>query len=295
MDDELKEFMINLLKNANQKLCELGEEGSEKVESEKDIVTKADEELSNYLLSEIKEKFKPVEVFREEGGSCKIPENVEKPRYIIAIDELDGTDNFHRDKNNLPYCTVVTIFENPEDKELKFKHAIAAGIMIHNSEEIVYAVKGKGCYVIKDGEEKKVRVKNWEGKDNSKIGVLLDLYASTMPEKGDICDFSKIINDDQIWPKDFGSAAYHFASIAKGCFEAYVSGFQKADVLGAGYLLIKEAGGYITTFEGKDLGDEVYIFGRKYPIVAGCNEKLCKDLLDLVENKEKYIKACSES
>ena len=88
-------------------------------------------------------------------------------------------------------------------------------------------------------------------------------------------DISKLLAIyPESWVKDFSSAAFHLAGISSGLFDAYLSPSQKAHELGAGYLLIKEAGGFLQDWKGKLLDKVRYDFDAKYPIIAASTQEL---------------------
>ena len=165
----------------------------------------------------------------------------------------------------LPYCTVVSIFDSPEPN---FENAVVSGIIEHNSKRLWYAVKGNGCFL----NDSRIKTSGRKNLDRRTL-VIIDHYTSG----GNISKFLKIYPES--WVKDFGSAAFHLAGVSSGLFDAYLSPSQKAHELGAGYLLVKEAGGFLTDWKGNRLERTRYDFNAKYPVIAASTQELGDILL----------------
>ncbi len=227
-----------------------------------DISTQGDMAVSNALREFFKEQNIPAVLYSEESGRTELTTN---PKYTITFDDIDGTDNYHRGRGILPYCTVVTIFDSPEPN---FENTLVTGILEHNSKNLWHALRNNGCYLNNT-------LINTSGRKNldRRTLMIIDQYTSS----ADISKFLKIY--PEAWIKDFGSAALHLAGVSSGLFDAYISPSQKAHELGAGYLLIKEAGGFLTDFNCNNLDKRRYEFDAKYPIIAASTPELGKVLL----------------
>ncbi|UCB46439.1 MAG: hypothetical protein JSV25_03165 [Spirochaetota bacterium] len=227
-----------------------------------DITTEDDMAVSMKLIDLFKKQKIQAILYSEEAGEITILKN---PQFTITFDDIDGTGNYHRGRGLLPYCTVVTIFDsiNP-----LFENVLIAGIIEHNSGDIWHAVRNEGCFL----NDRRVQTTGKNNLDRSAL-VIIDHYASHK-------DINKLLSIySKSWVKDFGSAAFHMAGISSGMFDGYISYAQKAHELGAGYLLVKEAGGFLQDLYGNPLDELRYEFDRKYNIVAASTEKLGKILL----------------
>jgi myo-inositol-1(or 4)-monophosphatase len=262
--EQLKTVCTAALNNAHSVLAVLSEQGRSEVHDEHvvDISTKGDMAVSETLIKFFKEQKIPAILYSEESGRIEL---VEKPIYTITFDDIDGTDNYFRGRGILPYCTVVTIFDSPKPN---FENALVAGIIEHNSNRLWLAVRDNGCYL--NGS----RVTN-AGRTtlDRRTLVIIDHYACCK-------DISKLLNVyPESWVKDFGCAGLHLAGVSSGLFDAYLSTSAKAHELGAGYLLIKEANGFLTDWTGNNLGGVQYDFNARYAIVAASTQELGKILL----------------
>ena len=227
-----------------------------------DITTEGDIAVSITLINFFKEHKIPAVLYSEEAGKINIVKN---PQFTITFDDIDGTDNYYRGRKLLPHCTIVTIFDSVNPY---FENALISGIIEHNSGNIWHAIRNNGCFL----NDKRVYTSKRENFDRRTL-VIIDHYASHK-------NIDTLLNIYlKSWIKDFGSAAFHLAGISSGLFDAYISHSQKAHELGAGYLLIKEAGGYIVDFNGRSLEKMEYVFNRKYQVVAASSEKLGKRIL----------------
>lgn len=260
--------LIQICKDALQKahvtLNTLDDKGICEVHNEHvtDISTQGDMAVSEALIKFFKEQKIPAVLYSEESGRIEITKN---PKYTITFDDIDGTGNYHRGKDILPYCTVVTIFDSPEPN---FEDALISGIIEHNSKKLWHAIRGDGCYL----NNAKVNTSGRKKLDR-RTSVVIDHYGSGR----DISKFLKIYPES--WVKDFGSAAFHLAGVSSGLFDAYLCHSQKAHELGAGYLLVKEAGGFLTDLNGKSLDQIRYDFNNKYQVIAASSKELGKLLL----------------
>ncbi len=227
-----------------------------------DISTEGDRAVSRALTDFFSACGLPAILYTEESGRRALAPN---PRYTIAIDDLDGTDNYFRGMNCLPFCTVITFFSSPEPA---FQDAALAGVLEHNSGQLWLAIRGNGCYL----NGRRVTTSRRAVLDRRTL-VTIDHYASGR----DIARLLRIYPAS--WVKDFGSSAFHLAGTSSGLFDAYLDTAQKAHELGAGYLLITEADGFISDFQGNPLTRMPYDFGATYSVVAAASQELGAALL----------------
>jgi fructose-1,6-bisphosphatase/inositol monophosphatase family enzyme len=82
------------------------------------------------------------------------------------------------------------------------------------------------------------------------------------------------------WLRSCGSAAYEMALVASGTAVAFVCGSQKQHELGAGYALVKGAGGVAVDWDGRDLGVRTYDFKTQTPVVLACNMAIADQILE---------------
>jgi len=196
---------------------------------DKSIVTKADRESEEIIKKIIVQDFPTHSILGEETGMTK-----NKSEYIWHVDPIDGTRNF---SNGIPLFAVSIA--------LVHENNIILGVVYNPAtHSLFYAEKGKGAFL----NDKKIFVSK-DDKDHaivtaspSKLDIdrqlLLELYHN----------FPKVVRSDRI----LGCTALELAYVARGGLEANIQlGLNTYD-FAAGTLLVQEAGGKITTLEGKD-------------------------------------------
>ncbi|TAH42992.1 MAG: inositol monophosphatase [Bacteroidetes bacterium] len=187
-----------------------------------------------------------------------------REKYTWIIDPLDGTTNFI---HGLPcYCISIALLE--DDKLL-------LGV-VHEltRNECFYAWRNGGAFL----NNQKISV--------SKVNHLSDsLLATGFPYH----NYDRMKPYMQVFDhcmrhthglRRLGSAAADLAYVACGRFESfYENGLNAWDVAG-GAIIVMEAGGIVTDFEG---GDD-YIFGAE---IIASNAGVANEMLELVKSKFK--------
>lgn len=252
------------LRAARTALSALGDSGVSEIQAAHvtDISTQGDMAVSATLIRFFAAQQLPAILYSEESGRTEINGD---PRYTIAFDDIDGTDNYHRGRGLLPHCTIVTLFDSPAPT---FADALVAGVIEHNTGRLWHAVRNSGCFL----DDNPVKTSGRKNLDR-RTAVIVDHYSSS----DQIARFQKIYPD--AWVKDYGTSALHLAGVASGLFDAYLASAQKAHELGAGYLLIKEAGGSITDWNGDSFDRSSYDFDARYPTIAAATRELGEKLL----------------
>ncbi len=230
-----------------------------------DISTRADLDIAVALRDYLTAAAPSARLLSEETGTSG---GGGSPDLTIAIDELDGTGNWHRGGSLLPFCTAVAVLRGGAPR---FSDVLAAGVVEHRSGRTWIAERGAGSWA--DGA--RVRASEKERADREAL-VILDHYGSG----AGVGDLTPI--HPRTWVKDFGSSAFHFAGVAEGMFDAFVTTGQKGHELAAGWLLVTEAGGTVTDFAGSALGDREFLFSARYRIVASGTQGLGQELRRLI-------------
>jgi len=262
--DQLTHICLESLRAARAVLSALGDQGVSEIQADHvtDISTRGDMTVSETLTRHFAAQQLPAVLYSEESGRTELGGD---PRYTIAFDDIDGTDNYHRGRGLLPHCTIVTLFDSPEPT---FGDALVAGVIEHNTGRLWHAARSTGCFL--DGAP--VQTSGRKNLDRRAV-VTVDHYGSS----DEIARFRKIY--PAAWVKDYGTSALHLAGVASGLFDAYLGSAQKAHELGAGHLLIREAGGVLTDWNGDILDDIPYDFDARYPTAAAASRELSEKLL----------------
>ncbi len=202
------------------------------------LVTYVDKKAEDILIAELKK------IVPEAGFIAEEDEQLPKgERYNWIVDPLDGTTNFI---HKIPLYSISLALNDGEETILGVVYEI-------NLKECFYAWKGSPAFL----NGKKIQVTNTGILDKSLIATgfpyydysLLDPYLALFK---DLMQSSRGV-------RRLGSAAVDLAYVAAGRFELfYEYGLNPWDVA-AGALIVKQAGGRITRFNG----DGNFIFGKE--------------------------------
>ena len=196
-----------------------------------DFVSEVDKAAESAIINEIKKAFPQHSILAEESG-----EILGDGENQWIIDPLDGTTNY---LHGYPqYAISIALYENK----------IASHAVVYDpfKEELFYASKGEGTYL----NDESLRVTKTYGLENALIGTgfpfkcpqHLDCYLDTF----------KAIHTQVAGIRRAGSAALDLAYVAAGRMDGFWEiGLNNWDIA-AGALLVKEAGGFIGDFSGRD-------------------------------------------
>ncbi len=202
--------------------------------SDKSPVTIADKSCEKFLVGELSKKFPDHGFYGEEFGAGSVRES--SLRWII--DPIDGTRNFTR---GIPYWGTLCGLEH-EGK-------IVAGIMALPALKVTYyASEGHGAY--KNGKRVKVS-KVRELEKSTVIFGGLSHFLGTKYEKG----FGEIVKS-AYHDRGFGDC-FGYTFVADGSAEAMLDPIVSPWDVAAIKIIIEEAGGIFTDFEGDST-----IYGR---------------------------------
>jgi myo-inositol-1(or 4)-monophosphatase len=182
--------------------------------------------------------------------------------YCWIIDPLDGTTNFIHGLNC--YCVSVA---------LMYKNELVLGV-VHEvvSDECFYAWKGGGAYC----NDKKIVVSSIDNLNHSLIatGFPYTNY-SRMEAYMRVFDYC-MRNTHGL--RRLGSAAMDLVYVAAGRMDAFYEYGLNAWDIAAGCLILKEAGGQVSDFSGK----ENYLFGRE---ILATNTSIHDSFLEIIQNE----------
>lgn len=208
------------------------------------LVSYVDKEAEKILINELRKLLPEASFITEEGMSGMEPD----PTVLNwIIDPLDGTTNFI---HGLPvYCVSVALARGKE---------VLVGV-IHepNRDEMFYGWKEGGAW--RNG--KKMNVSNTETLQESLVATGFPYYQFERQER--YMKILALMMQKAQGLRRLGAAAVDLAYVAAGRFDGFYEYNLNSWDMAAGVLLIKEAGGIVTDFQG---GDN-YLFGGD--IIAG--------------------------
>ncbi|KAI7792870.1 inositol monophosphatase 2 [Triplophysa rosa] len=203
-----------------------------------DLVTEADHQVEELIISTLREKYPSHRFIGEESSAAGVKcELTDSPTWII--DPIDGTCNF---VHSFPMVAVSIGFA--VRKELEF------GVIYHCFDGMLYtARKGHGAFC--NG----VRLHVSKEKDVSKALILTEIGAKRDPATLDIFlgNMKKLLSAPTHGVRIIGSSTLALCHIAGGAAEAYYQyGLHCWDIAAAA-VIIREAGGCVIDTTGGPL------------------------------------------
>ncbi|MBC9130105.1 inositol-1-monophosphatase [Frischella sp. Ac48] len=225
---------------------------------ENDFVTNVDRAAESLIIETIKKAYPDHTIISEESGLIKGQDT--DIQWII--DPIDGTTNFIK---GIPHCAVSIA--------VRIKGRTEVGVVYNPMlNELFTASRGQGAQLNGYRIRTNLSVKEIQG----------SVFAIAFPHK--MKQYSEYYFNvlEKMFTKcsDFrrnGSAALDFCYIASGRLDGYFEIGLKPWDIAAGELILREAGGIITDFNG---GNNYLVSGN---VVAG-SPKIVKEFLSLTQN-----------
>ncbi|UKK61321.1 inositol monophosphatase [Prevotella communis] len=282
--DEDKDFMLEELTRG---VCEIAKQAGAYIREERrkfslesverkhahDYVSYVDKGSEKQIVSALRQLLPEAGFITEEGttkmeeGRCKMEEDSaispQSSALTWVVDPLDGTTNFIH--QYAPYAVSIALLQGKE---------ILIGVVYEVCHDECYcAWKGGGAYVELKGESLKLKVSNQKIQD-----ALLCLQ---LPYNSDA--YKPVIKHliDKLYGnvgsiRMCGSAAMALCYVASGRYDGYAEKYIGQWDFMAGALIVKEAGGMVTNYEGS----EDFTQGNN---VVATNGVIQKDLLDVIK------------
>ena len=197
-----------------------------------DYVSEADHRAEKTIFEELRHARPKYGFLMEESG---IVEGVDNSNRWI-IDPLDGTLNF---LHGLPHFAISIGLER--DRE------IFAGVIYEPiTDQLFWAEKGKGAFL----NDKRLRVSTRRNMDES-------LFATGIPFAGREDHKPFLMQLENVMAvsagvRRYGAAALDLAYVAAGRYEGYWEKGINAWDMAAGIIIVREAGGFVTDYDGKN-------------------------------------------
>lgn len=201
--------------------------------NEIDIVTEADQEAEVFISRELLRLYPEYHLVGEEGGGQGAA--IESAAYHWYVDPLDGTTNF---ASGIPhYCVSIALTDAD-------RQPILGVVYDPNRDELYTAIKGEGAYL----NARAIHVTATQSLLQSVVGSGFPYTKHIDPDNNtrQWSEFTKRVRG----VRRMGSAALDFAYVAAGRFDGYWErSLNPWDAL-AGVLLVQEAGGTVTDYQG---------------------------------------------
>lgn len=261
MNDLFLEIAIKAAKTSGQILIDYFEklhDSQQKNKNIRDLLTEVDILSEKNIKEIIRDSFPDHSIMAEESSLEQKDSTM-----IWHIDPIDGTVNYSQ---GIPLCAIsVALQDNNE---------IVAGVIFNPfSDELYYASKGKGAYL--NGNQIYV-----SQKDKITDGLYVAAFSSApSEEKKEEYDLFGHVNDTTRGVLRIGSAALALAYLANERIDGFWAKNLFSWDLAAGMILVREAGGKISSGNGVE-----YSFDM--PLFIASNKYNHEDLVNLVS---KYI------
>jgi myo-inositol-1(or 4)-monophosphatase len=204
---------------------------------EADIVTEADRASEQLIVERLHSRFPTHGVFGEEGSR-----NQMDSEYRWYIDPVDGTTNF---AHGYPvFCVSIGLEHRPKGLAPDRDGQIVAGIIYDPTRnELFVTEKGKGAYL----NGRRIQVSRTATLSES---LLATGFPSRKRHQNPNIHFYQEITLRSHGVRRAGSAALDLSYVACGRFDGYWEFNLNPWDVAAGALLVTEAGGTITYFDG---------------------------------------------
>lgn len=211
------------------------------------FVTEADIATEAFLIKELKRVLPEASIFAEESADKS--DGSENKGYCWVIDPLDGTTNF---AHEIPYfCISVALTYNAQP--------VFGIIYAPVTDDLYYAKKGKGSYL--NGKPLQVS----ELTELSKSFLLIGVPYKKSEHFLHVLSHMHTITPRTYAFRHMGAIALDLAYVASAKAEAVF--FEQLEWwdIAAGILLIEEAGGVCTTYQGTEptIGYKTFVAGNK--------------------------------
>jgi myo-inositol-1(or 4)-monophosphatase len=186
----------------------------------------------------------------------------------VTVDPIDGTTNL---VHGLPfYASSIAISQKPELAD------VYAGMVVDLAHDVVYtAFKGVGAF--RNG--KRIETSRVETLDDAVVGLDLNTYkAKEVVSKVT----SLIVNTKHI--RHFGANALEICFVADGLTDAFIDLREKIRTtdVAAGFLIVKEAGGIVSTPDNQALNVKLDPTQR-LSFIASANLEIHRKIVSLVK------------
>ena len=220
-----------------------------------DFVTASDKKVEKILINELQEARPSYSILSEETGQIN---NDKSFKWII--DPIDGTANF---LHGIPHFAISIGLEHDDE--------IICGIVYDPiKDEMFVAEKGNGSYL----NNQRMRV--------SSRSKLKDCIVFTGGPKLDsknkelaLEEYKKFSSKILIPIRKLGSASLDMAYVAAGRCDGFWQRNLNYWDIAAGIILVKEAGGFVTDFEGENR----YVENKT---ILATNSRISKEMIEVL-------------
>lgn len=257
----LKTTLLNAVEAGAKELRRYFNNADLKISNKEGInnwVTEADHASEKVIIDMIRKDYPDHFILSEETG--ELSSNSE---YKWIIDPIDGTINF---ASGIPICCVSIGLE-------KDGKMLLGAVYNPFIEELFFAQKGFGASL----NDKRISV-------SRKTEVIHSCLVTGFPytyldsENGPLQVFERFIRKG-VPVRRLGSAAIDLCWVAAGRFDGFYEHKLQAWDSAAGFLIVEEAGGKVTDFEGRP-------YSPYQPHILATNGRIHEEMLEVIHNRK---------
>lgn len=258
IEDRHRKFIKHLTLGAGRILL-MHYESDLKMEMKGEInpVTIADRDSEDFIIGKIRKMFPTHSILAEETG-----EEIGKSDWLWVIDPLDGTTNY---AHHYPaFCVSIALF---------YQERPVLGVVYHPLlKEFFYAERGRGAFL----NDKPIRVSKVDmlGKAFLSTGFAYDVHET---EEDNVDNFRAFLKQSLAIRRG-GSAALDLAYTACGRLDGFWEMRLHPWDTAVGILLVEEAGGRVSTFNGSDFD----IYNRE---ILASNGLIHEQMIEVLKNR----------
>jgi myo-inositol-1(or 4)-monophosphatase len=231
------EVLISIVRKAGQVVTEMRQAGLQQVQSKSvviDLVTEADLASEALLRKELKRLYPQVGFWGEESNQPPTEE------FFWLVDPIDGTTNY---ANGVPHYAVNLAF-------CQATRAIGAVTLHLPSGNLYWALAGRGAFLrTPDGQQRRLHVNNAQQLNRALVATGFPYHRAESSDNNSL-EFTYFLPRCQS-VRCLGAAALDLAFVAGGAVAAFWEGWLGPWDAAAGVLLVEEAGGCITDYQGR--------------------------------------------
>lgn len=202
-----------------------------------DFVTNADLLAEKTLIEQLRFHRPDYGIVSEERGEIAAQNN---SPFTWVIDPIDGTTNFLHAVDDI--AVSIALME---------KQTVLAGIVYNPiRNELYYAEKGKGAFLMTPTGNMRLRVSSRNKIEESLLG------SNCFKNKASRNDVA-VASENVASVRYNGSTTLSLAAVAAGRYDGYIARSFKLWDIAAGYLLVHEAGGFVSSYQGKQKLSEI--------------------------------------
>lgn len=204
-----------------------------------DLVTEADVACEKLIHRELQQHYPTIDFWGEESNQAPTSD------YFWIVDPIDGTTNF---ANGLPYFAVnIALNQGP---------TTLVGVTLElPARTLYYAQLGQGAYSRAlggnhgDGHDRRLHVNRVDNLDQAFLVTGFPYHRADYDDNN-LAEFNHFLTRAQ-GVRCMGTAAMDLVNVADGKFGGYWEGWLNAWDAAPGVLMVREAGGKVTDYQGR--------------------------------------------